>query len=214
LKYTEHSFTASKTCRFFTNHEIRGDESELWIVLHGYGQLASVFINKFKSPNLDKALVVAPEGFHRFYVEGFSGKVGASWMTREDRLSDISDYVKYLDDLVDSISAKLTVQPHVNVLGFSQGGATAARWICQGKVEPNKLILWAASFPPDLNYPDDARTLNSTDLSVVIGDEDQFVSESDLEKLELYLSRHHIEYKLRRFKGGHTINREVLNELV
>ena len=49
-------------------------------------------------------LIVAPEALSRFYVES-SGKthadthVGASWMTREDRLSDIEDYVEYLDAL-------------------------------------------------------------------------------------------------------------------
>ena len=37
---------------------------------------------------------MAPEGLSRFYLEGFSGKVGATWMTREDRLNDIDNYLR------------------------------------------------------------------------------------------------------------------------
>jgi hypothetical protein len=58
---------------------------------------------------------VAPEGLSRFYFEGgFHGpgsKVGATWMTREDRLAKIEDYVGYLDALHDAVFARAVRRP-------------------------------------------------------------------------------------------------------
>ena len=84
--------------------------------------------------------IVAPEALSRFYDGDMQArmhrdaKVGASWMTREDRLSEIADYIAYLDAVHESILARLggARRLPVTVLGFSQGGATAARWVASG----------------------------------------------------------------------------------
>ena len=62
----------------------RGGEAaaEAWVVLHGYGQLASRFLRGFESIASRTRLVVAPEGLSRFYPDAGAGKVGASWMTK------------------------------------------------------------------------------------------------------------------------------------
>ena len=79
-----------KTARYFTiGNEEQPDE--IWFVLHGYAQLANYFIEKFRVLESKNILVVAPEGLHRFYWNGMSGRVAASWMTKEDRLTDIAD---------------------------------------------------------------------------------------------------------------------------
>jgi predicted esterase len=38
----------------------------------------------------------------------------------------------------------------VRVLGFSQGGATAARWVERGKRAASDLILWGSLLPEDV----------------------------------------------------------------
>ena len=40
--------------------------------------------------------IIAPQGLHKFYLEGTSGRVGASWMTKENREDDIKNYLVYL----------------------------------------------------------------------------------------------------------------------
>jgi hypothetical protein len=62
----------------------------LLYVLHGYGHLAPYFIRKFNS--LEDSFIVAPEGMYRFYLYGSSGRVGACWMTKEERLDDALDF--------------------------------------------------------------------------------------------------------------------------
>jgi len=67
----------------------------LWLVLHGYRQLAPYFLRKFAPLARPDTLIAAPEGLSRFYLEGYYGKVGASWMTREARLDEIADQISY-----------------------------------------------------------------------------------------------------------------------
>ena len=84
-----------------------GGFSELWVLLHGYRQLAPRFLRHMRALHAPHRLLVAPEGLSRFYLEGRPGPhrggdpVGASWMTREDREAEILDYVEYLDRVVE-----------------------------------------------------------------------------------------------------------------
>ena len=120
-----HRFKSLKTYRYFS---ISGKEKprDLLITLHGYGQLAAYFIKKFNTcpDNYD---ILAPEGPHRFYKNGYSGRVGASWMTKEAREDDIEDNLHWLN-LWLSEHLRSNHYEKIILLGFSQGGATAARW--------------------------------------------------------------------------------------
>ncbi len=87
----------SKKARYWT---LGNPNSEKIIyVLHGYGQLAEYFIKNFE-PLVELGFyVVAPEGTQRFYLNGTSGRVGASWMTKELREIDIEENNNYLASL-------------------------------------------------------------------------------------------------------------------
>src|SRR5207237_799567 len=73
-------------------------------------------------PEARGCCVVAPEGRPRFYLteSPTERRVGASWMTREDRLHEIDDYVRYLDAV--HVDLKLP-NTRITALGFSQGSA-------------------------------------------------------------------------------------------
>ena len=210
----KHEFQFPKTGRYFSLQPIQGDEQDLWIVLHGYKQLASFFIKKFDVPESDGFALVAPEGMHRFYLTGYNGRVGASWMTREERESDIADYVRALDILVDEVLTQFKTPPRINVLGFSQGAATATRWLCRGRTKANRLVLWAGSFPPDVNYDSDVVKLNAMNLTLVIGDQDQFIQADDIIHVKELLDQHQVQYQLHKFQGGHDIDAAVLGQLL
>ena len=93
----ENHIKIAKTARYFQLAEIGSEIREVWFVCHGYGQHAGYFLKHFECLNNGGRLIVAPEGLSRFYLDGFYGRIGASWMTREDRLNDIKDYVLFLD---------------------------------------------------------------------------------------------------------------------
>src|SRR3954467_9897190 len=97
----QRNITVSKTARYFVSGEMTESIEQLWFVCHGYAQLASSFLTWFDALDQQKHLVIAPEGLHRFYWKGFSDKVVASWMTKEDREADIADYVNFLNKVYD-----------------------------------------------------------------------------------------------------------------
>ena len=104
--------TSAKTFRYFTH----GDPlkaNQIVYVLHGYGQLAEFFIRKFQHLS-DDYFIVAPEGMHRFYLSGSSGRVGASWMTKEERETDIQDNLNWLNALDTELCAKYTFERKEN----------------------------------------------------------------------------------------------------
>lgn len=190
---------------------------EVWIVCHGYGQLAARFLRTFEPLAGDGTrLIIAPEALNRFYlddrggVHGPASAVGATWMTREDRLAEIEDYVRYLDLVLDHVLAggpdrgTLTV----TALGFSQGAATVCRWAARGRVPPDHLVLWAGRVPPELEiHPGLFRRAS---LTLIFGDQDEYASEAAIAAEVARLRTGGLEHRLRRFAGGHRLDRGLL----
>ncbi|MEO9257129.1 MAG: dienelactone hydrolase family protein [Crocinitomicaceae bacterium] len=183
----------------------------LWIVLHGYGQLVDYFIRNFHVLNETENLVIAPEGMHRFYLNGTEGRVGASWMTKEERLDDISDNNHYLDQIfADNFSDKIE---KIIVLGFSQGASTAARWIEAGNIKPTAFVLWAGVFPPDVKLENHSTVFGKIPTYFAVGDNDQYFSEETIHKLkEDFLSKG-MDVNWMRFSGKHEIDSVTLLNL-
>lgn len=193
--------------------ELSSSVKHVWFACHGYGQLANYFLKRFELLDTGEHLVVAPEGLHRFYVKGFSDRVGASWMTKEDRTDDISDYVHFLDNVYDEVMKELSKDVKVHVLGFSQGAATASRWLCMGKAKADDLILWAGAFPPDIDFKENIDVLAPLRKWVVIGDQDEFINEAQLNEHLQLLDKNEMKYELLRFSGKHEINAGALMDL-
>ena len=211
---SEHYLEIPKTARYSTLGALNKEIKKVWIVCHGYGYLSNRFIRSFARINTNQVLVVAPEGLHRYYLNGFSGKVGASWMTKEDRLNDIKDYVVFLDSLYNHLfSIMCRENVTLNVLGFSQGTATACRWLCQGKAKADNLVLWGGPVPEDISVKSDVSIMNRLNLQMVIGDKDEFISEENLQDHLTFLDEALIKYKLVRYSGNHNIDPETLASL-
>jgi predicted esterase len=217
---TEHHLEVPRTARYYLNGSLSAAITDVWFVCHGYGQLASDFIREFDVIASPGRLIVAPEAMSRFYLSdgtGFHGpdsKVGATWMTREDRDAEIADYVAYLERLYDEIfrvvpreAAKFTV------LGFSQGGATATRWLTRGKSRADRLLLWGSFLPADYELSQGAAFFRDVPLSIVYGKRDRYADAAMIEKYERQLAEHGIPHRLFSFDGGHRMDRETLTRL-
>jgi len=214
----QHHLEVTRTARYATLGEVDRATS-VWFVIHGHGQLASLFLRHFEQIDDGTRYIVAPEALNRFYAEPTSWKgagqarVGATWMTREDREAEMRDYVRYLDQLLAHVRSSMGGRDApLTVLGFSQGVATAARWVCRGRARAQKVILWAGPLPPELDA-ESARPLREADLYRVIGEQDDMAApeavaaEQERERL-LGLSPRHV-----RFVGGHKLDAAVLSSL-
>ncbi len=214
----EHHLSVARTARYFTLGKSSPEVAEVWFVLHGYGQLAGRFLRHFEPLAQAGALVVAPEGLSRFYVDDVppppERKVGASWMTREDRLGEIEDYVRYLDAVYEEVFRGVKRPAvRVTVLAFSQGTATGCRWLARGVARADRLILWGGEVPPDLDLAGARSRLAPLDLTLVVGRRDEYITAKLLARETARLTAHGIPFRVVQFDGGHEVDRETLEQL-
>ncbi len=219
MQSQEHHISVRRTARYWTSGN-SDDPEEVWFVLHGYKQLAGRFLRRFEAIDDGRRLIVAPEGLSRFYVGRESGRhgqdslVGATWMTREDRHHEIGDYVEYLDLLAGEVCDPLTGPPaRIVVLGFSQGVATATRWMVHGVTRTSQLILWGDFTPPDLDTVRAADVLTSVDVVMVRGQEDRALSEDLAAEEAARLAAAGIVYRTIAYPGAHDIDQGALMSL-
>ena len=210
----EHHLNVNRTARYHTIGDLENKPNEVWFVLHGHMYLAKQFIRYFRVLETDRRLIVAPEGLSRSYVNHKERRVGASWMTKEDRLNEIVDYVNYLDELyrhffetIDRSNTK------VHVLGFSQGAATACRWVAQGRSFIDRLTIWAGLVPPDLDLATGGEKLRDAKLTIVLGDNDEYVGATEAAEQEARLGELGILHEFIRFEGGHVLDNALLLRL-
>src|SRR5688572_22997918 len=108
-----HHITTKKTARYFTLGSLDENTKDIWLVLHGYGQLAEYFIRNFKPIQHPTNFFIAPEALSRFYVNETTGRIGATWMTKEDREHEIADYLMYLDTIINKLMVPTHCRIHV-----------------------------------------------------------------------------------------------------
>ncbi|MBL4862177.1 MAG: alpha/beta hydrolase [Crocinitomicaceae bacterium] len=208
-----HQIKFPRTAHYYTLGEPSKSTKKFFLVLHGYGQLASQIIHKFRDLETD-SFILAPEGFSRFYWNERKGIVGASWMTKTDRLSEIEDYCNYIEHLYYQYKNQLPEDVEINILGFSQGGATAVRWIERNRPKFNNLILWGAAFPTDLSYLPMKDYLQNKKLYVVYGKEDEYISAERIKMHDRFTQQQELKFEMIWFEGRHVIDRTVLHDLV
>jgi predicted esterase len=194
--------------------------SRVWIVCHGFAQLASRFLRRFEPILHDNILIVAPEALNRFYLDtsprphGPDALVGATWMTREDRDHEIHDYVRYLDRVTDDVFSRLDGRsPELLVLGFSQGVATVCRWFSHGRAAPERLVLCSGNIPSDLDLQSHAQKWRRTKMSIIWGDADPGGVADSVERDRQRLTSAGLDVEWLRFPGGHEIDPAMLAQL-
>jgi len=212
---SERHISVARTARYFVLGD-RAQAADVWFVCHGYGQLAARFLKRFVPIADGSRLVVAPEGLSRFYVgsgERRDQPVGATWMTREDRLNEIADYVKYLDAVYADVVGDRVAPVRVRALGFSQGAATASRWAALGTARLDELVLWGGELPPDLDLAAAAARLAGLRITLVDGMLDEYITPKVLAGMERRLREQGIPIETHVFEGGHEIEPGVLRLL-
>ncbi len=196
------------------------EPAEVWIVLHGYRQLARPFLRRFASLDDGTRWIVAPEALSRFYTgtergrHGPGSRVGATWMTREDRESEIRDYVRYLDLVSAELLGRLPEPVPLTALGFSQGVHTAARWAAYGRAPVARLVLWGEHLPPDLDMQRAAPRYRTMEVVLVRGDADPVLGGEPAASEAGKLDGWGLCPRVLTYAGGHEILSGPLSELV
>jgi predicted esterase len=218
---TPHVLVVPRTARYYTVGPTHGFPREIWIVCHGYGQLAGRFLRQFAPIDDGTRLIVAPEALSRFYLDPIpqrrsdpSPRVGATWMTREDRDAEIADYVAYLERLAAEIRLPLSgAAPRIVVLGFSQGTATVCRWLAASDLRVDQLVLWGGAIPPELDLAAWSARLHGAAITLVAGERDEYATPTAVSAEAERLSAAGVAFTMQRFAGGHAIDASALIHL-
>ena len=141
-------------------------------------------------------------------------RVGASWMTKVDRIAEIQDQQGFLDQLYAQITDQFQdSKVRLILLGFSQGVATAWRWLKMSNIQPDHLIVWAGSIPDEIT-PEMKERLNKLTCWIVYGTQDEYIEENTalkrIEKIREWIPR----LEVIRFEDRHRINEGALLELI
>lgn len=207
---SENHITVSKTARYYTLGELNGKTRQVWIVLHGFRQNVRSFLKKFEPLASEIILFVAPEALNRFYLTREGKEVGATWMTREDRLNEIKDYVNYLDSLYMKLGLD-KFNGHITALGFSQGASTVTRWLDATQNKIDRAIVYAGEVAPELLPLKETSGLKKTRNYYVCGTQDEFFTPAALSIVKnVYAELNFTEIF---FEGTHEINAEALKKI-
>ncbi len=197
----EHSIPTTRTARYFTT----GDpgSAQAWLLMHGYGELATDLLANFD--HVQDYFLVAPEGLSRFYIDRHR-RVGASWMTRDNRLGEIKDYQEFLNRVYED---SLADRKSVSALGFSQGAHTACRW---ASVAPRveKLVLWGSGAPEDIPPARFSKAMKDCQVTLVAGTKDRLFTPADADNEQRRLAAIDIDVEVVSYDGGHMIQPDVL----
>ena len=212
LTPVEHHLSVTRTARYFTLGD-PGTAKHIWFALHGYGQLAEKFIGYLATLAGDSRLIVAPEALSRFYLDQGRGPPGASWMTKEDRDHEITDYVSYLDQLSTTIRGRCPAEARSYALGFSQGVATLGRWLARGEARHDAYCLWAGTLPQELDLASSHPALAGRKVALVVGHRDEYLTQDWLGTESRRLLSVAGEVRQFPFDGGHRLDRTMLADV-
>ncbi len=200
------------------SYETYGTLSEMTetvvIAFHGYGQLAKYFIRKFDILDEHKYYVIAPQGLSKFYLNNHT-RVGASWMTKEDRTLDLKNQLFYVQSVFEAEAEGIDwSKTKLVVFGFSQGIATVSRWVSQYKIPFDTLIAWGGQLGYELTSDDFSFVKSDARIIGLLGDEDEFYKGVEQQKLEISLKNVFPKSVYQFYKGKHEIVKAVLETLL
>ena len=99
------------------------------------------------------------------------------------------------------------------VLGFSQGVATATRWLTRGRARADHLVLWAGGLPDDVDVARLVDPMRETRVTFVTGRQDDVVPAESIARSASRLEALGERYERMEFDGGHRLNRAILARL-
>ncbi|MFK7749408.1 MAG: alpha/beta hydrolase [Kordia sp.] len=210
----EKEITYQITNTYSTMNVLTEKTKHVWFVCHGIGFLSRYFIKYFDQLNAEENYIIAPQAASKYYLKNEYKHVGASWLTRENTQTEITNVMANLN----AIYHAEKIPDHVNfyVLGFSQGVSVALRWVSRYKIPCDRLYIYAGSIPTELTSEGFAYiNPNKTKIYNIVGLQDEYFTEARMqqehEKMELLFGNNYI---FKTYEGTHKVSRNVVEMLL
>ncbi len=204
-------YKVERSARAWTYGVLSKSTKRIWVVAHGYGQLAEYFIKNFEHLDPEVNFVIAPEALSRAYIDGMTGRVGASWMTKDMREKEIEDYINFINVIFEDLTKNHDLSSiRVMALGFSQGAATISRWTNENIDIVETVCLWGGQPGNELFS---SSNFNKLPIIFVIGNKDSYISKEMKQKLVDQTKKSGWSFKVLEYDGGHQLNKETVSFL-
>ena len=208
----KHLIEIQKKARYYTAGANAANCSRVLLAAHGYGMSAERFAQKLETVLDGKTCLIVPEGLYRYYIDNAHKKVGAHWMTKEERLDDIADNVRYLERVL--ADCGIGKQTPVTALGFSQGTHTLLRFSVRTEHNIRHFISWGSHIPADVLEEEFLPFFQRARLTLAWGNEDEFISPDKMQMHAEELNDKGVPFELVKYNGRHKIETDVLRDLL
>ena len=129
---------------------------------------------------------------------------------KKEGITDIKENNAYLNSLAKQVFDKIEhTNFSLNVLGFSQGGAAACRWVFSSPIKFNNLILWAGDIPKDTLTVENKKKWSTINTHLIMGTQDFLIPEEMKAQFEDLIKKYGINYSLTKYDGGQLRNPET-----
>lgn len=209
LEEKEVSYTIINS--YSTLNTLSKTTKNVWFVCHGMGYLSRYFLKYFKGLNTDENYIIAPQASSKYYLKSEFKHVGASWLTKENTITETENVMRNFDAILESENIPDTV--NFIVFGYSQGVSVALRYLSKRKLQCAQLVLHSGGIPEELN-DNDFHFLKAK-VSLICGTNDEYLTEERLKyqtKRANSLFKHKLKIML--FEGKHEVNVKLINSLV
>jgi len=181
-----HLLITPRTARYYLLGTPGPHIRQVWFCLHGENQPVPELAAQLVNLDTPERLLILPEALSRYGLPPDADgtrRVGADWFAVGDLLPDFTDLTTYLDTLSDQVLAACPSDVTVTVLGVGHGGAAACRWLGNGHIAYDRLILYAAVFPPEIDRRMTLAGLPKQPVTIIATTTDSFKSEAQGEAL-------------------------------
>ncbi|TCI90657.1 alpha/beta hydrolase [Tenacibaculum sp. M341] len=206
----EKSITYQTTNTYETLNEYSQKTKNVWLVFHGIGYLSRFFIRHFSKLPSDENYIICPQAPSKYYKDANYKRVGASWLTKENTITETQNVLNYIDTIISNEQIDFDTVNFI-VLGYSQGVSIATRWLALRKQFSSKLIMVSGVFPKELNKEDfnhlpDLKTIHSVGLN------DEIFDPKNVKKQEDRILSYFPNTQFINHNGGHIFESDLLNE--
>lgn len=207
-----HTWTTPRTVPWFVV-DGGGPVRTVVVVLHGLGQRAGDLARQLQPAATPGTVLVLPEGLSRSLPRPGAARAGASWSTGEDEPHDLHDNLRWLSDLALELDRRWPDARRV-LVGFSQGGLTASRWLAHAPRPWTRVVLWGSAVARDVDLAAFRAGLADAELVVAVGDADPYVTPEAAASVRARLDGGGLPWRLHRYAGAHEIPVDALLQVL
>jgi len=177
-----HPFSTTRTARFYSLGEPGPDIRHIWFCLHSHNESVADFAIQLRPLDTPERLLVMPEALARYNQPAAAPTAApstvAAWFATDAIQFDLHDVAHYLDALAEQILAACPPNTPVTILGHGHGAAAACRWLATSRIAYDRLVLYAAVFPPEINRQATLADLPKRPVTVIATTADVFTPEA------------------------------------